>query len=347
MPVRVAINGFGRIGRMVYRAMADRPEEFDVVAVNDLADPKHLAVLLQYDSVHGRFSRTVEAGDKCLKIESKELQVLSVREPVKLPWKDLNIDVVVESTGLFVQREGEKGGFGDHVTAGAKRVVISAPAKDEDLTVVLGVNDDQLSEKHVCISNASCTTNSLAPMLKVLMPFGIVKGFMTTVHAYTNDQRLADLIHKDLRRARAAAINIIPTTTGAAKAIGKVIKELDGKLDGIALRVPVADGSITDLTVELEEEVTTEEINAAFRKASDDKLKGILEYSTAPLVSSDIINNPHSCVFDSEKTMVIPKDKGKLVKVLGWYDNEWAYSCRTADLVKLIAKFISPSNGRS
>ncbi len=340
MPVRVGINGFGRIGRMVFRAMAERPRDFDVVAVNDLTDPKSLAVLLQYDSVHGKFAQKVEAGEGQLSIGGKTLKVLKEREPGKLAWKDLGVEVVVESTGFFTDREGPKGGFSDHVAkAGAKRVIISAPAKGPDITIVLGVNDKELTPKHQYISNASCTTNCLAPMAMILdQKFGIVRALMTTVHAYTNDQRVADLIHEDLRRARAAAINIIPSTTGAARAIGLVLPNLDGKLDGIALRVPVADGSITDLTAELKRETTVEEINAAFKDSANGPLKGILEYSEDPLVSSDIIDNSHSCIFDAKSTMVLPKKGGNLVKVFGWYDNEWGYSCRTADLVARVGK---------
>src|SRR5262249_45059258 len=280
MAVKTGINGFGRIGRLVFRAMMARPNDFDVVAVNDLTDPKHLAVLLKYDSVHGRFPGTVEAGDGKLIVGGKTIQVLKEREPAKLPWKELGVDVVVESTGFFTDREGTKGGFADHLKAGAKRVIISAPAKGPDITVVLGVNDDKLTPEHRCVSNASCTTNCLAPMAMILdQQFGIARGTMTTVHAYTNDQRVADLIHEDLRRARAAAVNIIPSTTGAARAIGLVLPALDGKLDGIALRVPVPDGSITDLTVELRREVTVEQVNQSFQEAARGALKGILEYT--------------------------------------------------------------------
>jgi glyceraldehyde 3-phosphate dehydrogenase len=280
--------------------MASRPNEFDVLAVNDLTDPKHLATLLRYDSVHGRFNGTVEAGEGKLIVNGKTIQVVKEREPAKLPWGSLGVEVVVESTGFFTEREGPRGGFADHLTAGAKRVIISAPAKGPDLTVVMGVNDKQLTPQHRCISNASCTTNCLAPMAMILdQKFGIARGIMTTVHAYTNDQRVADLIHEDLRRARAAAINIIPSTTGAARAIGHVLPDLEGKLDGIALRVPVADGSITDLTCELKQEVTVEQVNHAFREASQGPLKGILEYTEDPIVSSDIIDNPHSCILDA------------------------------------------------
>src|SRR5438105_8301817 len=340
MSVRVGINGFGRIGRLVFRSMLARPTEFDIVAVNDLTDPKHLAILLKYDSVHGRLRGSVEAGEGKLIVKGKSIQVLKEREPAKLPWKQLGVDVVVESTGFFTEREGPKGGFADHLKAGAKRVIISAPAKGPDLTVVLGVNDNKLNPEQRCISNASCTTNCLAPMAMILdQKFGIVRGTMTTVHAYTNDQRVADLIHEDLRRARAAAINIIPSTTGAARALGLVLPSLDGKLDGIALRVPVPDGSITDLTVELKQEVTPDQVNQAFREAAAGGLEGILEYTEDPIVSSDVIDNPHSCIFDAKSTMVIPKGKGPMVKVFGWYYNEWGYSNRTADLVARVGKF--------
>lgn len=347
MPVRVGINGFGRIGRMVFRVMAERPNDFQVVAVNDLSDPGHLAHMLKYDSVHGRFPHTVEVKDGSFIIGGKPVKVLSEKEPGKLPWKDLGVDVVIESTGFFTEKTGggKKGstvGFADHVTGGgAKKVIISAPAKDEDLTVVCGVNDHLLKKEHTYISNASCTTNCLAPMVKVLHEkWGISKGMMTTVHAYTNDQRVADLIHSDLRRARAAAINIIPSSTGAAKAIGKVIPDLDGKLDGFAVRVPVPDGSLTDLTVELKAETTVDEVNAAFKAAASGPLKGILEYTEDPIVSTDILHNPHSCILDAKSTMIVPKGKGNLVKVCGWYDNEWGYSCRTADLVTMVGRML-------
>jgi glyceraldehyde 3-phosphate dehydrogenase len=341
MAVKVGINGFGRIGRMVFRAMMQRPGEFDVVAINDLTDPKHLAVLLKYDSVHGKFDHAVDATDDSLVVDGKKMRVLKETEPAKLPWGKLGVDVVVESTGRFTEREGPKGGFGNHLKAGAKKVIISAPAKGEDVTIVLGVNDEKLTPQQNCISNASCTTNSLAPLCKVLNEkFGIQRGVMTTVHAYTNDQNVLDQVHKDLRRARAAAQNIVPSTTGAAKAIGLVLPELAGKLDGSALRVPVPCGSITDLTVDLNRDVTKEEVNAAFKEAAGGKLKGILEYTEDPIVSSDIIGNPHSCIFDAHCTIVSPKGKGPTVKVFGWYDNEWGYSVRTADLVARVGKML-------
>ncbi len=331
MAIKVAINGFGRIGRLAFRAMA-AAGDFDVVAVNDLADANSLAVLLKHDSVFREFPGKVEAKGDAILVDGKEMKVLSERDPAALPWKALGVAVVVESTGVFRKRaELEK-----HLEAGAPKVVLTAPAKDEmDLTVVIGVNDDMLKPEHKILSNASCTTNCLAPMAKVLNDeFGIEKAFMTTIHAYTNDQRIADMIHKDLRRARAAAVNIIPTTTGAAKAIGLVIPELDGKMDGIAMRVPVPDGSVVDLVAVLKKDAKSDDVNAAMKAASDGELRGIMEYTDEPLVSSDIIGNNHSCIFDSSMTSV---NGGNLVKVLGWYDNEWGYSCRVADLVKMVA----------
>lgn len=339
MATKIGINGFGRIGRMVFRALMEKRADLDVVAINDLGDPKSLALLLKYDSVHGRFAYSVEATEDSLIVAGKTIKVLKERDPSKLPWGTMGVEIVIESTGLFTEKETPKGGFNDHIKAGAKKVIITAPAKGEDKTVVIGVNDHELTSAHQCISNASCTTNSLAPMVKTLDDkFGIKFGVMTTVHAYTNDQNVTDQIHKDLRRARAAACNIIPSSTGAAKAIGLVIPAMEGKLDGTALRVPVPDGSITDLTVELKREVTVAEVNAAFKEAAENgPLKGILEYTEDPIVSSDIIDNPHSCIFDALSTLVTPKGKGTMVKVFGWYDNEWGYSVRTADLaVKLI-----------
>jgi glyceraldehyde 3-phosphate dehydrogenase len=340
MAVRVGINGFGRIGRMVMRILAERGG-YDVVAINDLDDPKSLAHLLKYDSAHGKFNRDVRAEGDAILVGKDKIRVLKEKVPANLPWGPLGADIVVESSGVFNDKESPKGGFGDHINAGAKKVIISAPAKGEDITIVLGVNDDKLTKDHQTISNASCTTNCLAPMAKILdEQFGIVTGVMTTVHAYTNDQRIADQIHKDLRRARAAAINIIPSSTGAAKAIGLVLPHLAGKLDGFSLRVPVITGSITDLSVNVKKEVTPADVNAAFKAAAAGNLKGILEYSEEPLVSTDIIDNPHSCIFDALSTLVCPKGKGTLVKVCGWYDNEWGYSERTVDLVDRVAKFL-------
>jgi len=338
--VKVGINGFGRIGRITFRVLASRPKDFDVVAINDLGDPKALAMLLKYDSVHGRFPGTVEADANSLVVNGKKIRVCAEKDPRKLPWKELGVEVALESTGFFTNREaGDKPGFDSHLTAGARKVVLSAPAKDKpDLTVVLGVNDDKLKPEHKCISNASCTTNCLAPMVKVLhREFGFEKGLMTTVHAYTNDQRVADQLHSDPHRARAAAINIIPTSTGAAKAVGQVLPDLDGKLTGISLRVPVPAGSITDLVATLKKNATAADINAAMKAAAQDvkDLKGIMEYTADPIVSSDIIGNPHSCIFDSSWTSAIG---GNMVKVLGWYDNEYGYSSRTADLMLRIAQ---------
>jgi glyceraldehyde 3-phosphate dehydrogenase len=331
MAIKVGINGFGRIGRIVFRAMAQRPS-IEVVAINDLADSKALAFLLKYDSVHRRFQGTVEAKENALTVNGKDIRLVQERDPARLPWKELGVDVAIESTGFFTKKEDcEK-----HIQAGAKKVILSAPPKGKlDAVIVCGVNDNTLRPEHRVISNASCTTNSLAPMVKVLNEnFGIEKGLMTTIHAYTNDQKVADSIHSDLRRARSAAVNIIPTTTGAAKAIGEVIPELKGKLDGVAMRVPVVDGSITDLSALLKKSVTKEEVNEAMKKASQGELKGILEYCDEPIVSSDIIGNPHSCIFDSLSTYVV---EGNLVKVMGWYDNEWAFSQRMAELTELFA----------
>ena len=339
MAVKVGINGFGRIGRLVFRAMAAREGQFEVVAINDLSAPAMMRQLLKYDSVHGRFPGTVEATESGLLVNGREIKVLAERAPAKLPWGDLGVDVALESTGVFTQRSGEKGGYGDHLAAGAKRVVLSAPSKDDpDLMVVLGVNDDQLNASQRTFSNASCTTNCLAPMAKVLNDsFGLEHGLMTTVHAYTNDQHVGDLVHSDPRRARAAAVNIIPTTTGAARAVGKVIPELKGKLNGFAMRVPVVDGSVVDLVATLKKSVTASEVNAALREAAEGELKGILEYSEDPLVSTDIIGNPHSSIIDALSTMTMPGDGGHMVKVVSWYDNEWGYASRTADLIARVA----------
>jgi glyceraldehyde 3-phosphate dehydrogenase len=333
MAVRVGINGFGRIGRLVFRAMAARPDEYEVVAINDLSDAKHLALLLKYDSVHGRFKGTVQTAEKAIVVDGRQIPITAEREPANLPWKSLGAQVVLESTGHFTN----KAALQKHIDAGAQRVILSAPAKDElDLTVVLGVNDKQLGPQHRIISNASCTTNCLAPMAKVLNDtFGIDKGLMTTIHAYTNDQRLADLIHTDPYRARAAAVNTIPTKTGAAKAVGEVIPELAGKLTGMALRVPVPDGSITDLTALLKRPATKEEINSSMKQAAEGSYQGIIEYNTDPIVSSDIIGNPHSCIFVPDQTLVLGEN---FIKVLAWYDNEWGYSCRTAELISRLAQ---------
>ena len=333
MATRVAINGFGRIGRLVFRVMAEQPERFDIACINDLAAPKTLAYLLKYDSTQGRFPGTVEFGDDSLIVNGKTIKVTSERNPANLPWAAMEIDVAIESTGIFTSNAtDDKPGYDSHLTAGAKRVIISAPAKGTAETVVLGVNDHVLDSSDLCISNASCTTNSLAPVAKVLNEkFGIVKGLMVTVHGYTNDQNVLDQVHKDLHRSRAAAVNIIPTSTGAAVAVGKVLPELNGKLDGYALRVPVPTGSITDLTVELARDVTAEEINAAVEEAANGAFKGIIEYVTDPIVSSDIVHNPHSSIFDSGNTKVIG---GNMAKVTMWYDNEWGYSNRTADLAE-------------
>src|SRR5688572_24871826 len=332
MGIRVAINGFGRIGRLVFRVMASRPE-FDLVAVNDVSDTKTNAHLLKYDTVFGPFEGTVTSKDNALIVNGKEVKVFAERDPAKLPWGQLNIDWVVESTGVFTSRDE----CAKHLTAGAKRVLLSAPAKDKvDATTCLGVNLETVKHEHKVISNASCTTNCLAPIAKVLNDkFGIVNGMMTTVHAYTNDQKTADQVHKDLRRARAAGQNIIPTSTGAAKAIGLVIPELAGKLDGIAMRVPVIDGSVVDLTAELKTKATKEQINAAVREAAEGPMKGIIQYTEDPIVSSDVIGNAHSAIFDAPLTMVLGDN---LVKVVVWYDNEWAYSTRCADVIAILSR---------
>ena len=329
---RVGINGFGRIGRNFYRAALERGADFDVVAFNDLGDVATMAHLLKHDSVLGTFPEPVEVAGGSLKVGGRELRGLAERDPAALPWGDLGVDVVIESTGFFTKRDGAQ----KHLDAGAKKVIISAPATDPDVTIVLGVNDDAYDrEQHSIISNASCTTNCVAPMAKVLNDtFGIERGFMTTIHAYTNDQQVLDLPHKDLRRARAAAINLIPTSTGAAKAIGLVLPELKGKVDGISVRAPVPTGSLTDLVVSLGREVTADEINQSFQSAAAGPLAGILQYATDPLVSTDIGGNPHSCILDSQLTMA----HGRLAKVFGWYDNEWGYSCRLVDLVQRLLR---------
>jgi glyceraldehyde 3-phosphate dehydrogenase len=326
MAVKVGINGFGRIGRNFFRAKVKQGADIDVVAINDLGDAKTMAHLLEYDSVLGRLEGGAEAGEGVIRAAGEEFKVLSEREPKNLPWGELGVDAVLESTGFFTKREQAQ----QHLDAGAPKVVISAPATDPDVSIVLGVNDDQYdADKHRIISNVSCTTNCVAPLAKVLHDaFTIEQGFMTTIHAYTNDQRILDLPHEDLRRARAAAINLIPTSTGAARAIGLVLPELKGKVDGMAIRAPVPTGSVVDLVVRVGRETSVAEVNEAFRSASE-RLEGILQYSEAPLVSTDIQNSPYSCIFDSELTMV----SGNMVKVFGWYDNEWGYSCRLVDLL--------------
>ncbi len=328
MAIKVGINGFGRIGRLVFRELLTR-DKFEVVHINDITDAKTLAHLLKYDSVHGKFNGEVSATDDAIIVNGKKIKVSAERNPANLPWKELGVEAVIESTGVFRKRAE----VAQHLEAGAKKVILTVPAKDEiDATIVLGVNDDQLKDEHQIVSNASCTTNCLAPVVKVLQDkFGIVRGLMTTVHAYTNDQRILDLPHKDLRRARAAGMSIIPTTTGAAKAVGKVIPELAGKLDGMAMRVPTPDGSVVDLVVELKKSVTKEEVNAAIKEAAEGKLKGILEYSEEPLVSTDIIGNRHSSIFDALSTQVM---EGNLVKIISWYDNELGYSTRVVDLLE-------------
>jgi len=328
--VKVGINGFGRIGRNFFRALLASGADIEVVGINDLTDTTTLAHLLKYDSILGRFDRTMEAGDGQIIVGGKSIPVFAERDPAALPWAKVGADIVVESTGFFV----DAASAGKHRQAGAKKVIISAPAKDEDITIVMGVNDDQYDPaKDNIISNASCTTNCLAPMAKVIDDaFGIERGLMTTIHAYTNDQNILDYPHKDLRRARAAALNMIPTSTGAAKAIGLVLPHLKGKLDGYAMRVPVPTGSATDLTVELKTAATKDEINNAIKKAADGPLKGILVYTEDPIVSTDIVTDPASCIFDASMTNV----SGNMVKVLGWYDNEWGYSNRLVDLVVLV-----------
>jgi glyceraldehyde 3-phosphate dehydrogenase len=331
MSIRVAINGFGRIGRLVFKA-AQYDKEVEVVAINDLTDAHTLAHLLKYDSVHGRYPEKVAFEGDSLIVGDKKVKVSAERDPAKLPWRETGVDIVVESTGVFRKREQLE----NHLKQGAKKVVLTVPAKDEiDNTIVLGVNNAELKATDKIVSNASCTTNCLAPVAKVLHDnFGIVRGFMTTIHGYTNDQRLLDLPHSDLRRARAAALSMIPTTTGAARAVGKVIPELNGKLDGVSVRVPVSDGSIVDLVAELEKDTTADEINAAMKKAAEGDMKGVLEYCEDPIVSVDVIGNPHSSIFDSLSTSVMD---GNFVKVFSWYDNEWGYSSRTLDLIKLMA----------
>jgi len=327
MAVRVGINGFGRIGRNFFRAQQKLGADVEIVALNDLGDAKTMAHLLKYDSVMGPFPGEVELGDGVIKAGGEEMKILSERDPAALPWGDLGVDVVLESTGFFTTRDGAQ----KHLDAGAKKVVISAPATDPDYTIVLGVNDDGYDkERHHIVSNASCTTNCVAPLAKVLDDLaGIESGFMTTIHAYTNDQQILDLPHKDLRRARAAAINLIPTSTGAAKAIGIVLPHLKGKVDGVSVRAPVPTGSLTDLVVMLGREVTPEEVDSAYRAAADGSLQGLLQYQPDPIVSTDIQGSPYSCIYDAKLTMV----HARTAKVFGWYDNEWGYSCRLVDLM--------------
>ena len=334
MSTRVGINGFGRIGRQVLRAALERhPDELEVVAVNDLAAPQANAHLFKYDTNYGRYPGSVQAVEGGIEVDGRRIQSLSERNPADLPWGDLGVDIVIESTGIFTQGKKAAG----HIEAGAKKVIISAPASGEDKTLVLGVNDHEYEPgAHHVLSNASCTTNCVAQLIKVLNDeFGVRRGLMTTVHAYTNDQQILDQVHPDMRRARAAAQNIIPTSTGAAKVVGVVIPELNGKLHGMALRVPVPTGSITDFVADVGRDVTKEEVNEAFRKAAEGPLNGILDYTEDPIVSSDIRMNPASCIFDAESTMVM---EGNMVKALGWYDNEWGYSCRTSDLAAMIAE---------
>lgn len=328
--VRVGINGFGRIGRMFLRAAAGE-KDIEVVAVNDVTDSATLAYLLKYDSVHRLYPGTVESTADSLVVDGRKIKVLSIKDPEQLPWKDLQVDVVIESTGLFVDKESAS----KHIKAGAKKVLITAPAKNPDLTIVLGVNDkDYNKSQHNIISNASCTTNSLAPVIKILQDkFGIKHGLMTTIHSYTNDQRILDLPHKDLRRARAAALSMIPTSTGAAKSVGEIIPSLAGKFDGMSVRVPLPDGSLTDFVCVVEKPTTVEEINKAFKEAAAGPMKGILQYNEEQIVSVDIIDNPHSSIFDSTLTKVID---GVLVKVCAWYDNEWGFSKRLVDVVKMM-----------
>ncbi len=337
MAVRVGINGFGRIGRNFFRAYLERGGDFEIVAANDIGDVPTMAHLLKHDSVLGNLTEDVEAGDGAIRVDGQELRILAERDPRALPWADLGVEVVLESTGFFTKREGAE----QHLEAGANKVVISAPATDPDVTIVLGVNDAAYDpESHHIVSNASCTTNCVAPIAKVLHDmFEIEQGFMTTVHAYTADQRLVDAPHEDLRRARAAAINLIPTSTGAARAIGLVLPELKGKVDGIAVRAPVPTGSVVDLVVRVARETSVEEVNAAFSTAASGSLEGILQHSEAPIVSTDIQKSPYSCILDAPLTMA----NGTLVKVFGWYDNEWGYSCRLVDLVARMAEKLTPA----
>jgi glyceraldehyde 3-phosphate dehydrogenase len=329
--IKVAINGFGRIGRNVFKIALERPD-IEIIGINDLTDTKTLAHLLKYDSTQGRFAGVTHDNENII-VNGVKVKVSAERNPANIPWIE-KPDVVVESTGIFTSKESPKGGYGDHLKNGAKKVILTVPAKDTiDAMIVLGVNDQDLKPEHQCVSNASCTTNCLAPIAKVLNDnFGIEIGYMTTIHSYTNDQRILDLPHSDLRRARSAALSQIPTTTGAAKAVGKVIPDLKGKLDGISVRVPTPTGSLVDLVAVLKKEATKEEINAAMKKAAEGPMKGILEYTEDPIVSVDVIHSTYSSVFDAQSTMV----NGKMIKVLAWYDNEWGYSCRVVDLIPML-----------
>lgn len=334
MAIKIGINGFGRIGRLVLRAGIKNPN-LQFVGINDITDAKTLAHLLKYDSVHGKFDGTVTSSDDSITANGQKMKIFAIKDPAQIPWSSLGVDVVVEATGIFKKRaDCEK-----HITAGAKKVVLTVPADSKDdveATIVFGVNDHTLTGNEKTVSNASCTTNCIAPMVKVLHDsFGIEYGLMNTIHAYTNDQRLLDLPHKDLRRARAAALSIIPTSTGAARTVGKIITELKGKLDGFSLRVPVPAGSLVDFTAQLKKDVTKEEVNEAMKKAAEGPMKGVLEYCVEPIVSCDIVGNSHSCIFDAELTMVMEK---RQVKVIGWYDNEWGYSCRVIDLIEKVMK---------
>ena len=332
--IKVAINGFGRIGRNVFKIAFER-EHLEIVGINDLTNTKTLAHLLKYDSTQGKFNGKVDYDESGIIVNGKKIKVSAERNPISIVWGETP-DVVIESTGIFTKKESEKGGYGDHLKNGAKKVILTVPAKDKiDRMIVLGVNDSDLRPEDTCVSNASCTTNCLAPVVKILNDnFGVENGFMNTIHAYTNDQNILDAPHSDLRRARSAAVSQIPTTTGAAKAVGKVIPELNGKLDGMAVRIPTPTGSLIDLVVNLKKEATKEEINALMKKSAENEMKGILEYTEDPIVSVDIINNSHSSIFDAQSTMVI----GKMVKVLSWYDNEWGYSCRVVDLIDKLFK---------
>jgi glyceraldehyde 3-phosphate dehydrogenase len=334
--VKIAINGFGRIGRNVFKVAMER-KDIEVVAINDLTDAKTLAHLLKYDSTFGVYKKKVEAKENAIVVDGKEIPIFAIRNPAELPWKNLGVDIAIESTGIFSSAESPKGGYKDHIKAGAKKVILTVPSKDTiDQTIVMGVNDNTIDLGKTAYSNASCTTNCLGPVVKVLSDkFGIVKGLMNTIHAYTNDQNILDLPHSDLRRARAAALSIIPTSTGAAKAIGLVVPECHGKLNGLAMRVPTPTGSVVDLTVQLEKDPSVEEVNAALKEASEGKMKGVLEYCTDEIVSSDIKGNPHSSILDSKLTM---KMGPGFFKIIAWYDNEWGYSNRVVDLAEKIAK---------